>query len=418
MRIKTFVGHSLREATEQMKQDLGPDAVVLHTRKVPRGGAFSFLGRDQFEVTGAIDEGNRRTESPASRSRARAGFQRYLENAETTMQNDDPVESLRRVAERFEQRDSNGPSATPSGRAKAQPAELHELHTEMLEMKGTLRHIVDHLKYSKMPSLPDSLQAVFSTLLEHDVDEQLAADIIQRVYAHLGPDAVEDQGAVEQRVLDAMAGLVRTAGAPRMRRKRTRVVALVGPTGVGKTTTVAKLAAIHKLVDHLDVGLVSADTYKIGAIEQLRTFASIADIPMEVAYRPAEVGLALKKFRGKDLILLDTVGRSQRSKKELSELAKFLAAADPEETHLVISASTAARTAHDIIDHFRLLKPNRILFSKLDEAVTLGPLLSILQRHQLPLSFVTTGQTVPDDILKADGRTLVSLIYRGVPVHA
>jgi flagellar biosynthesis protein FlhF len=418
MRIKTFTGHTLREATDQMKQELGPEAVVLATRKTPRGGAFSFLGRDFFEVTGAIDEGYGPPGGTSPRAQGRAGFQRYLETAEKGSCGDDPVEDLRRIAEHFDRRGRNEEDVRPAGPTRTSRPEFHALQAEMLEVKGTLRDIVDHLKYSRMPSLPDSLRTILATLLENDVDEHLAADIVQKVYAQLAPDQVEDRKAAEERVLAAMASLVHTPGEARARRKRARILALVGPTGVGKTTTVAKLAAIHKLVDHARVGLISADTYKIGAIEQLRTFAAIADIPMEVAYRPAEVALAVKKFRDKDLVLLDTVGRSQRSKKELSELAKFLTAADPEETHLVVSASTAVRTAHDIINQFRVLKPNRILFSKLDEAVTLGPLLSILHRHALPLSFVTTGQTVPDDIVRADGSRLASLIYRGVPAHA
>jgi len=223
---------------------------------------------------------------------------------------------------------------------------------------------------------------------------------------------------LERQIVTALAGLIPQAGPERARKKKSRVIALVGPTGVGKTTTIAKLAAIHKLVNGQDVGLISADTYRIGAIEQLRTFAGIADIPMEVVYKPSEMPIALRKFRAKDIIFVDTVGRSQRSRKELTDLAKFVSAADPDETHLVVNASTNLRTAEDIVDQFKVVKPNRLLFSKLDEAVTYGPLLSLVHRHHLPLSYVTTGQAVPDDIRTIDATQFAAMVFAGETAHA
>ena len=183
-------------------------------------------------------------------------------------------------------------------------------------------------------------------------------------------------------------------------------------------TTIAKLAAINKLLTGLDVGLISADTYRIGAIDQLRTFAGIADIPMEVVYKPSDMSAALRKFRGKDMVFVDTVGRSQRSKKDLHDLAKFVSAADPDETHLVLNASTNVKTCEEIIDQFTVVKPNRLIFSKLDEAASYGPMLSIIHRHQLPLSYVTTGQAVPDDIRRVEASQLAAMVYTGEMAHA
>jgi flagellar biosynthesis protein FlhF len=195
-------------------------------------------------------------------------------------------------------------------------------------------------------------------------------------------------------------------------------VVLVGPTGVGKTTTIAKLAAIHKLLHKKSVGLISTDTYRIGAIEQLKTFAAIADIPMEVVYKPAELPGALRRFHGRDLVLVDTVGRSHRSKKEIAELGKYIDALNPDETHLVLSASTAPKAINDMVERFKVLKPNRLLFTKLDEAASLGPLLNVLSRQQLSVGYVTTGQRVPDDILAVEPAHLASMIYSGATAHA
>jgi flagellar biosynthesis protein FlhF len=288
----------------------------------------------------------------------------------------------------------------------------------MEDLKGTLRVIADHLKYSRMPALPDFLQKAYTRLVQHDLDERLAADVVQAVYGRLAQEQGTTKNTMEKQLISALAGLITAPAPPRGRRRNQKVIVLVGPTGVGKTTTIAKLAAINKLMHGHDVGLISADTYRIGAIEQLRTFAGIADIPMQVVYKPSEMGAAVRKFRPKDMIFVDTVGRSQRSKKELADLGRFVTAADPDEVHLVLSASTGARTARDILDQFKSVKPDRLIFSKLDEAASYGPILSLLHTHHLPVSYVTTGQTVPDDIRTMDPMQLASLVYTGELAHA
>ncbi|HTS00408.1 MAG TPA: flagellar biosynthesis protein FlhF [Bacteroidota bacterium] len=411
MRIKRFVGRTLKDATEQMRKDLGPDAVVLNSRNIPRQGQLSFLAKEMFEVTAAVDDMTPPRRNPYARRTAAA--EEGEESAPGAAE--DPVESLRKVAQRFQQR----AAGEGERRTKQGGEEFAQLKLELSEMRGTLSTVVEHLKYDRMPALPEHLRALYMTLVNQDVEARLAADLVQSVYASA---AAEEKPlgakAAERAVLEAMAGLVPPSPETRTRRRRTHVAALVGPTGVGKTTTVAKLAAINKLIHHRSVGLVSADTYRIGAIEQLRTFAAIADIPMEVAYKPAELVAAIKKFRDKDIVFIDTVGRSQRSPKELTELARFIDAADPDDIHLVLSAATSTKNALDIIEKFRVLKPNRLLFSKLDEAVTLGGLLSVASRDRLPVSFVTTGQTVPDDIVRVDPARFAQMVYSGDIAHA
>jgi len=414
MRIKRFVGRTLKDATEQMRKDLGPDAVVLNSRNIPRQGQLSFLAKDMFEVTAAVDDVTPPRRNPYARRSA--GSLAEADDAGAPGETpDDPVESLRKVAQRFQQR-----SPREGGETRKHGAEeFAQLKLELSEMRGTLSTVVEHLKYDRMPALPEHLRALYMTLVNQDVEPRLAADLVQSVYATA---AAEEKPlgakAAERAVLEAMAGLVPPAPETKTRRRRTHVSALVGPTGVGKTTTVAKLAAINKLIHHRSVGLVSADTYRIGAIEQLRTFAAIADIPMEVAYKPSELAAAIRKFRDKDIVFIDTVGRSQRSPKELTELARFMDAAEPDDIHLVLSAATSTKNALDIIEKFRVLKPNRLLFSKLDEAVTLGSLLSVASRDKLPVSFVTTGQTVPDDIVRVDPAQFAHMVYSGDIAHA
>ena len=418
MRIKRFVAHSFKEATEQMKAELGSEAIVISSKKITRGGPFSFLGRDSYEVTGALDDAPQTAPNAYRRRPASSGFEKQLEQSRAMLDEENTLAGLRCVAEQFGERQGDDLRAGSVNRRRADPTEMVALRTDIEDVKGTLKAIVDHLKYSRMPALPDTLQKAYGRLVQHDVDEHLAADIIQAVYARANQDQITNKQYLEKQLLIAIAGIIPTAGTEKPKRKKTRVIALVGPTGVGKTTTIAKLAAINKLLTGLDVGLISADTYRIGAIEQLRTFAGIADIPMDVVYKPAEMGAALRKFRGKDMVFIDTVGRSQRSKKELVDLARFVAAAEPDETHLVLSASTNVKTCEEIIDQFKVVKPNRLIFSKLDEAVTYGPMLSIIHRHHLPLSYVTTGQAVPDDIRRVEASQLAAMVYTGEIAHA
>jgi flagellar biosynthesis protein FlhF len=246
------------------------------------------------------------------------------------------------------------------------------------------------------------------------VNEQLAAQIVQSIYAHLSGEQLDDDALVEQRLLSEMAKMIRTAGAIEQKLGRAKVIVFVGPTGVGKTTTIAKLAAINKLFNGLNVALISADTYRIAAIEQLRTFAAIANIEMDVVYRPGEMQKAIRKHKAKDVIIIDTFGRSQRETKGLTQLRKFLDVAEPDEVHLVLSAASNEKTMIDICERFDIAKPNRLVFSKVDESATFGPLLNISYKTGIPISYITTGQTVPDDIVIADSVKIASMIFRGV----
>jgi len=420
MRIKKFVGATMKEATEQMKQELGPEAIILNTKKLSNGKHFNFLGKEMLEVTAAIDDQPVQRTVPAPIGRDEAGFNRLLQRAASASVRETPAgdtfEGLKSVAEHFERRGAK--SEEKKSFVPAERAEIHELKAEMEEMKSTLQSIAEHFKYSKMPALPQFLQQAYRTLVQNDVDEQLAADIVQVVYGKIDPAQRDNKQAVEKSVIAEIAGLLSTAQPPKEKSKRPRVIALVGPTGVGKTTTIAKLAAIGKLVQHLNIGLISADTYRIGAIEQLRTFASIADIPMEVVYKPSEMGAALKKFCTKDVVFVDTVGRNQRMKSELSELKRLMQALDPDEIHLVLSAPTNKRTMYEVIERFGVLRPNRIILSKVDESLALGNMLNITLHTQLPISFITTGQGVPDDIMLADSEKLARMIYPGIIAHA
>jgi flagellar biosynthesis protein FlhF len=407
MRVKKFTAESLRSATEQMKSELGSEAIVLSTRTVPRGGLFSFASKNMVEITAAIDD------VPLRRAQAAApaplhGPGAYAAQAAGTVRSA-PAHAERPAVEpvRQEMRRTEDPAAT---------ADFRLLRSEVDGLRSTLSEIAGYIRHNRMPSLPTALADLYATLAANGLDTDLAGAIVQTVYRQSTDADMDDAPTLTGRVIDELAQAFRVA--PSVQAAGRRVVVLVGPTGVGKTTTIAKLAALSKLVDGSAIGLISADTYRIGAIEQLRTFAGIADMPMDVAYEPADVTAALERFSDRDVVFIDTVGRNQRGADDLAELKRFLDAARADEVHLVLSATTGIRTQLDVAARFRTLQPNRLLFTKLDETASAGTLARVARETGLPLSYVTTGQAVPDDLHRADARRLATMIVSGEWPHA
>lgn len=187
----------------------------------------------------------------------------------------------------------------------------------------------------------------------------------------------------------------------------------VGPTGVGKTTTIAKLAAVHSLWEGRKVALATADTYRIAAVEQLRTYAKILGIPMEVAFEPKDFEGILSKHGACDLLLLDTAGRSAKDSKKMEELKVLYDAFRPDAVHLVLAANLKYKDMLKVIDRMGVVPIRSVIFTKLDETYSFGPLLSVLEDFKFPLSFFTVGQNVPNDIEVARPERLARLILEG-----
>jgi len=178
-----------------------------------------------------------------------------------------------------------------------------------------------------------------------------------------------------------------------------KVMAFVGPTGVGKTTTLAKLAARFNLMQHKRVAMITADTYRIAATEQLKTYGRIMGIPVEVANSPEEITDILAKYKSSDLVLVDTAGRSPSNEYQMEELKKLVACCQTDEIHLVLSATTKYYDMIRIIERFGMAVPiNRMIFTKLDETRFYGAFMNLMNNFQIPLSYYSTGQNVPDDL--------------------
>lgn len=410
MNIRKFKGSSLKQATELMKKEFGSDAIILETKKIKSGGILSFLNGEEYVITAAVEESVNTRNNSYSPKKFEQNYSQKLTG--------DTVEGLKNVAELFQQKQRNATAPKHQTAPSANYYDAIKIKEEFDGIKLTLAAIAEQIKYSNMPALPEILNAIFTNLVEQGVHEKLAADLVQTVYGQLSGDELLNESAVEEALLNNIAATIRTQTSFNKTAGKPKVVALVGPTGVGKTTTVAKLAANHKILEGQNVALISVDTYRIGAIEQLKTFAAIADIPIEIVYRASEVPKALRKFKDKDVIFIDTVGRNQKNTKEINDLAKLIEAAQPDEVHLVLSAVTDKLTVNQIVENYKTLNPSVLILSKLDESAGVGSILNIAHSHSLPLSYITTGQSVPDDIMKADSKQIANIIFKSILENA
>ena len=270
---------------------------------------------------------------------------------------------------------------------------------------------------------PEALRSLYRELIEQEVTGELVDQLLCDVTDELGPRGLEDPRLVRMVAHRHIAGLLPIDDHPldvgeARRLGRPHVVALIGPTGVGKTTTIAKLAAACRFRDDLKVGLVTTDSFRMAAVDQLKSYAEILSVPLEVVIDVEDMAPALKRLAHCDVILLDTAGRSRRDSERLEDLRAFLRAADPDETHLVLSTTTGERTMMRDADAFASLGADRVVLTKLDEAGGFGIVLNVIQRLGARISFVTTGQEVPDDIEHGGAERIARMLLAGLEPEA
>lgn len=282
---------------------------------------------------------------------------------------------------------------------------IEELQSELAQMKAMLVQVVNK---EKKPEDELSLQ---QALRLQDVEPEIIDDIVLQLPAEAilaDKDTPQAREGLKKYLMDN----VQMAEGLEIKSRRRKIAALLGPTGVGKTTTLAKIAAQCVLEKGISTAFITADTYRISAVEQLKTYADILGLPIAIVYSPEELKEAIQKFRQKQLILIDTAGRSQHNRRQMAELKEFLGVNQNIEKYLVLSATTKNEDAKDILEKFSACKPDKVIFTKTDETKSLGVILNILRRREMRLSYLTNGQSVPDDIVPAEAGKLAELFLR------
>lgn len=421
----------MAQALALVKRELGSDAVVLHTRSYKRGGMLGIGAKTVVEVTAGrgADVGRaRRRANPSVRAAA-------LPKRRPNIVQADPKEHVaagdlirktyaaaRAEIEKTQQEQvTTAPSAimpVPSvvtAPIASDGPNARQLADEMSAVKQMVSQMMHQQKAEAAPaSLPKALSQQYAALIQQEVACELADEIVNRVRRKLDDKDLHDEDACFRAVRRELAGYMPIdAEATELKPSedgRPRTIALIGPTGVGKTTTVAKLAATFKLKHKKKVAMITLDTYRIAAVEQLRTYASIIGVPLHVVSEPEDIQRALKLCAGCDAVLIDTAGRSQRDDGRLTQLNSFLDAANPHEVHLVLSSTGSQKVLMEAVQRFSKVRTDRIIFTKLDEAVTFGVLLNVLGKADMRLSYVTTGQEVPHQIEPGCSKRLAGLV--------
>lgn len=358
MKIRRFEGKDTQEALMLAQAALGADAVILQTRRVKANGLTGLLGTSRVEVLAAAD--------PAARPRAAAAAHPVVAPARQPVLTQPPTPNAQR----------------PTGRSVEQ--ELLALRVELAQLRAEVS--VKHDRPEPVSETPRIAPRPRAAALTYNPLASLA----------------EEPSTLEERLNEEL--VTRTID---IRPGRCTTVALVGPTGVGKTTTLAKLAAVASHVERKKVALLTVDTYRIAGVEQLNTYAGLLSLPLEVPRTPAEVEQARARFRDCDLLLIDTTGRSPRGEAQLDELAELIRAADPDETHLLLDARSSTRAAEQVLEGFTRLSPTHLALTKVDETPEFDAAVEAALECGLPLSYLSTGQSVPEDLAAAGAEQIL-----------
>lgn len=366
MIVKKFVARDMQEAMKRIRRELGPDAVMLGSRAVRKKGLAGLFSPKLVEVT-AVYEPAARQSAPAVQAPA-------------------PVEK---------KQNGNG-------------QDLTELGERLTQLQKTVDDFVGRMEQAgrQSPDFPREMGRLYERLLTSDVSEDVARTLLEEVAEATAKAPVTPAAALEQLILERLG---EPAPLKLKKFKRTAVM-IAGPTGVGKTTTLVKLAGLFSCTQGLKVGLINTDTYRVAAWEQLKTYADIMDIPVNIAYSPGELSFALKTLENMDVVLVDTAGKSPRDEGYINELKEFLAASSVDEVLLTLSINTGARALRDIAENYAFLKECKVVVTKLDEVASWGNALNIAVYTGKPITYVTTGQSVPDDIEQMDARKIAANI--------
>jgi flagellar biosynthesis protein FlhF len=415
MQVKRYEAVDMNEALRLIKEDLGPDAVILSSRKVTKGGGkFGVFGRPVVEVTAAVGSAAARPSArtqrapqtavaPARRETVGAGFGARPEEAllQATGLMDPVVEGIEELRLKLTELTAD------RGRSSA----ADRVADEVRELKSMMSYLIDAADLEKQKGMPRSYLTLARLLRDRGLAPEYVDTIVDELREKSGPHAPAPDVKTLVNVTAARMKGALTFGGDLVASPARRVVALVGPTGVGKTTTVAKLAA-QLTMQGKSVALVTVDTYRIAAVEQLKIYAKILNIPLEVALQPADLARALHLHSHRDVVLIDTAGRSQRDTAQIAELKRFFDKAPQVEPQLCLSSASSEEQMEEAVKNFSPLNLTAMIFTKLDEAPRLGPVFNQSVRTGLPVSYFTTGQRVPEDVETAGAKRLIQGIFR------
>lgn len=454
MIIKKFQANTETEAILLAKDELGKDAIVMNIKTITPKGLRKLFQKPKVEITAALDEGNKKnTENDKSLGNIAKGIgvngRSEYSGFDMRVSEDSYYRTSSEVGnmKEIEQNSSIG-SLLSSMMAENASVSKEKLANNSSSEKGLLA--MENVKMSNNSAIEEklnNLQVLLEkeliekkekynepVLMKENKEESTNVSLVQLVYKQLLRNEVDEKyidqliGEIESKLskettLDSLLAnlyqkIVLKLGQPKgieLVENKTKFVYFIGPTGVGKTTTIAKIASSLKLNKNAKIAFLTSDTYRIAAVEQLRIYANILDIPLKVIYTEDDMKDAITEFQGYDCVLIDTAGRSHKSSEQKDNLNVLIHATEEElrETYLVLSATTKYRDLIDITDLYSEITDYRLIFTKLDETLGVGNIYNIKQYTGATLSYTTNGQNVPDDIEKLDAQKTAKKLLGG-----
>ena len=389
MQIKKYTAKNVQEALSQVKKELGPEALILSVKNIKaNSGLPALLSQARVEVTAAIDE-----ISPEHRY-----IQKKIPLADTYSPPKPPDQSLQTLH----------PHSLPDFQKVT-----HKARQMAQTMKQTLSSWRVKTNTSHNKRTNDRVVSLGRMLtdigIQEDIIKQITDVLLQEVTS---PETSYDTFRMEGLAKDILQQLVKTSGPFELAGQKPKYIALVGPTGCGKTTTIAKLSAETLLKKKKKVGLITIDTYRIGAMEQLNTYAGIMNIPVKLASTFEQMQKALLYYQNQDVVFIDTAGFSHYDREHLHLINAFLAQVSNPDVHLVVSVNTNERELIHISEKFNTLHYDHLLFTKLDESCSPGAIFNHMVYTGKPISYITTGQKVPEDIELATPATIIQKMFQ------
>ena len=377
MRLKTYIVNSVSEAIPMIKKDLGAEALILNTKKVKTGGFLGLFTKEKMEVIAAAES------KPSEKTKKHEEVK--VEPKSDLMQE---------------------PKADIHQKPKPSPKE-ESLTTELLsEIKGIKQFMMQALDEDRLPT---ALQGLSRRLEKQEITKEIQAELFAKLLAALdqNPDYTEQQ--LYALAHDEIIKLIHSHQKP-VADKDPEIICFIGPTGVGKTTTIAKIAADYILREDKKVGLITSDTYRIAAVEQLKTYAGILNIPIKVVESSADLTNAMVEMSDCDIVLMDTAGRNYQQKQYIEELELLLADKNKIQINLVLSLTSKYEDMKKIIDNFQTFAMDQVLLTKQDETSSSGAILNLVYHYSIPIPYIANGQNVPDDILAVTPELIANFI--------
>lgn len=428
MTINKYQGKTKEEAIEKAKQELGENAVVMNVKEIKPKGVLKVFKNSTFEVTAAIEEKEKFTNP-------RSALETPLKMHDGINLTADEKITVSGLQQNGSSRENETPEMKMTGTAER--PRTTGLASEGLEKKlEDLSNILEkqfaseerkiakpqpeelkELKPEKTVTNPEGFQfmkMLYRTMLENDVNEKYVNQIMEEA-----EKVIHNGSSVDHILSNVYQKMILKFGQPHpisLSGKKPNVIFFIGPTGVGKTTTIAKIASKYKVEYGKRVAFLTADTYRIAATEQLRVYANILDSPMSIIYSSEELNDAVARVADYDLVFIDTAGFSHRNEVQCEDMKKLINGLDEEygkEVYLVLSATTKYRDLLDIVDTYHEIADYKLIFTKLDETSSLGNLLNIRLYSGADLSYTAYGQNVPDDIEEFNTQKIVKQLLGG-----